>query len=195
MFLSYVKKYYIYIIIVVVSIIALSYSRFSEPELTQTFEPSIVTNEQESKTTFIYIDIKGSVLNPGVYKVEEGTRLFQAIYLAGGLNHEADVDAINLSTLLIDEGVFYIPTIDEEFPILGIITEIDEEDPDEDTYINLNTGTVSDFETLPGIGPKTAQAIIDYREENGDFVDLVDIMDVPGIGESTYNEIKNYIII
>jgi competence protein ComEA len=139
---------------------------------------------------YIYIDIKGAVLNPGVYKFESNTRLFQAIYKAGGLLVSADENAINLSLLLNDQQVVYIPTIDDEYPSVAVI-----EEEQNNGLVDINTANMTELETLPGVGPANAQSIIDYREEYGVFSNIEDIMNVKGIGESTYNELKNLITV
>ena len=113
---------------------------------------------------FIYVDIKGAVYNPGVYKVSNSTRLFQLITKAGGLLKNADEISVNFSILLLDEQVIYIPRIGELVP-----TDVNQEDEDTEGLININDATLIELETLPGIGPSTAQSIIDYRIEFGDF--------------------------
>jgi competence protein ComEA len=154
--------------------------------------PSWETEEEERTPTiqYIYVDIKGAVRMPGVYKVEQATRLFVVVNLAGGLTEDADPNAINLSRILGDQMVIYVPTIEEGYP--NITDEIDD---GTEGVININTASLEELQTLPGIGPSTAQKIIDYREENGPFENKEDIMNVSGIGESTYAEIESRIVV
>lgn len=183
-----IKQYYLYIVIVVVCGLIIT-GLMMKPE--QQDEEFIVKNnqsEQKVETTYIYVDIKGAVENPGVYKVEKGSRLFQVIRMAGGLIAVADDNAINKSIILGDQDVIYIPKIDEEFP--NITQQSDEQ---VGGIININTASISELETLAGIGPTTAQNIIDYRTENGNFETINDLMNVSGIGESTFDKIKEFI--
>jgi len=150
----------------------------------------------ETINEFIYIDIKGEVNNPGVYKIRVNSRLFQALELAGGLTNDADTLRINLSLKLDDETIIYIPKIVytdndiQEDPIISL-------PPQDDDYglININNATMSELETLKGIGPSTASAIIEYRENIKEFEKIEDIMNVSGIGEATFNSIKNDITV
>jgi len=151
---------------------------------------------EETINEFIYIDIKGEVNNPGVYKIRVNSRLFQALELAGGLTNDADTLRINLSLKLDDETIIYIPKIVytdndiQEDPIISL-------PPQDDDYglININNATMSELETLKGIGPSTASAIIEYRENIKEFEKIEDIMNVSGIGEATFNSIKNDITV
>lgn len=139
---------------------------------------------------YIYVDIKGAVHLPGVYKVQQSARVFEVVNLAGGLTEDADVNAVNLSRILGDQTVVYIPTVAEGYPNIS-----DLEDEEIEGVININTASLEELQTLPGIGPATAQKIIDYREENGPFETTEDIMNVSGIGESTYAEIASRIVV
>lgn len=182
------KKYGVYVTMVVFTVIfVLGLIVKPKPESPIIFSDNEI-NEPIEDITFIYVDIKGAVAVPGVYKVQKSTRLFQVVNLAGGLTSDADENAINLSMILGDQDVVYIPTIGEEYPNITV------QDPDEiGGIININTADISDLETLSGIGPATAQNIIDYRTENGPFESIEDIMNVSGIGESTFETIKDSI--
>ncbi len=184
------KKYYPVGIVLVLLIIYVVMS-FDGNEDNLVFNPVADHNDDDDdeEVKYIYVDIKGQVMNPGVYKVEETSRLFQVIGLAGGITSDADTLAYNLSMKLRDEQVIYIPSINEEYPM---ITEIVENETN--GIININTASLEQLDTLPGIGPSTAQSIIDYREENGDFDNIDNLIEVPGIGEATLNEIREFII-
>ena len=187
--IEFMKKYYLYIGIGLFAVISVLLTLDFDKEETNDLTPFYESSNQYE--IYIYIDIRGSVLNPGVYKVEEGTRLFQLISLAGGLTMDANELVINQSQLLIDEMFVFIPSV----------IDIDENsvdsnlnDPKEsDGKVDINSATKTELETLPGIGPATAQSIIDYRNDIGEFLTTEDIMNVPGIGENTYNDIKDII--
>lgn len=160
-------------------------------------DDNTVYDNYETKTeekTYMYIDIKGQIDNPGVYKVESDTRLYQLIYKAGGLTGLADEAAINLSLILIDQNVIYIPSYEDEFPALGLIIE-EPITSGVTELININTATQEQLMILPGIGESTANTIIDYRTTNGLFETTENIVDVPGIGEATYENIKTRITV
>ena len=186
--MEFIKKYYVYIVVGIVVLGSVILSIDFQKEQNNIVQN--VINEQIVKKEYIYIDIKGEVLNPGVYKVEEGTRLFQLISISGGMTEEADQEVVNQSILLQDEMHIYIPNIDEEYE--GTIGTNNESNSN---IVNINTASKSQLETLPGIGPSTAQSIIDYREDISRFNTIEDIMNVPGIGEATYNEIETRITV
>jgi len=182
------KKYWVILVMGCVVIVALMI-----PKQEETTDIDVITspttNYNEEVVEYIYVDVKGYIKNPGVYKLEKDARLFQVVTLAGGLQDEADSLAINLSMSLKDEMSIYIPSIHDNEPIL--VTPIEQED----FLIDINQAGLVLLQTLPGIGPSTAQNIIDYREEYGYFVVLEDILNVPNIGESTFEQIKDLITV
>ncbi|MCK5388091.1 MAG: helix-hairpin-helix domain-containing protein [Candidatus Izimaplasma sp.] len=181
-----VKKYYIFAIIGILTVIFLI-GTINRQEENIVFNP-INSDEQIEEVKFIYVDIKGEVMNPGVYKVQEYTRLFQLIALAGGLTGDADTLTFNFSLKLRDEQVVYIPSVSEEYPMIN-----ENDDNILNELVNINRASVDQLDTLPGIGPATAQNIIDYRDENGYFESVEDLIEVPGIGEATLNEIREFV--
>lgn len=177
------KKYSGFVIVGLVIIVSLLTSLLKEKPIAEINEPIQEYNGIE----YIYVDIKGEVHNPGVYKVNEDLRLYQLVNLAGGLTNEADGTLVNLSSQLFDEDVIYIPSIyDETSSVIGDI-------PVNEVRLDINQANLEQLQELPGIGPSTAQKIIDYRKEVGYFEDIEDIINVPGIGESTFNNIKDLI--
>ncbi|MBI5352647.1 MAG: ComEA family DNA-binding protein [Chloroflexi bacterium] len=147
--------------------------------------------------TPIAIDVTGAVARPGLYKFPTGARVQDAIDAAGGLLAEADTASLNLAALLEDAQQLDIPyasgsepqTTDPLFQLPTSVTETPTPDPNIE-LVNINTATVEELDALPGIGPTTAQNIIDYRDANGPFATIESIMDVPGIGPSTFDEIQ-----
>ena len=134
----------------------------------------------------LFVDVKGAVVKEGVYSLQQGARVKDAIELAGGFLSDANKNAINLAQLLTDEMLLYIPFIDES-------SEMIQMQPVDDGKVNLNTATSADLQTLPGIGPSKALAIIEYRETNGAFKTIDDLKKVAGIGEKTYEKLKENI--
>jgi competence protein ComEA len=146
----------------------------------------------------IEVHVIGAVLRPDLYKFPEGARVQDAIDAAGGLLAEANVDALNLARLLEDGEQLNIPykagsePVDSRSPALELpgATEAPAANSD---LINVNTATLEELDTLPGIGPSTAQKIIDYRNQNGPFSVVEDLLNVSGIGPATLENIRNLV--
>lgn len=175
--------------------------------------------EIEDAIKYITVDIKGEVKSPGVYKIEEGKRVVDAINASGGLTKKAVTKYINLSKVLKDEDVIIINNISElekiedkknieEIKINNksnisvkesdVITNdksdiVKESDSNKNTIVNINTCTLEELLSINGIGESKAKSIIEYRENVGLFTSKEDIMKVSGIGESLYDKIKDYI--
>ncbi len=152
----------------------------------------------------VAVHVIGAVPRPGLYEFAEGARVQDAIDAAGGLLSSANVNAVNLAALLTDGQQLNIPYNDGEAPAESTDTlnlpssaSTAESSPDiENTdLVNINTASLEELDSLPGIGPTTAQRIIDYRTENGPFTTIDEIMDVSGIGPSTFDELKNLITV
>ena len=150
-------------------------------------------NEMEEK---IIIHITGEVEEGGIIELEKGARISDAIEEAGGITEEADLANVNLAYSLSDGQKIKIPNINEKNEE-AIVEEkagdniIIEENKEE--KININKATQTEIETLPGIGPSTALKIINYRNEHGKFKNVEDIKNVPGIGDTKFENIKEYI--
>lgn len=165
----------------------------------------------EKAVETIFIDIKGEVENPGVYEMQLGDRVIDAVQMAGGFTDEATTDNVNLSKKLKDESVIIIPSYlkdyenvtiknDYEIDINDDIVQSEKNESDEkiessSNLININTASVVELMSLDGIGESKAKAIIEYRDINGDFENILDIKNVSGIGESIYEKIKDYITV
>ncbi len=139
----------------------------------------------------ITIHIDGEVVQPGVYHLQPGSRIQDAILKAGGLKQNANIHRINLAQTLSDGIKIYIPSDNEPDAQTG--TDITP--PPAQNLLDINQASLTDLIKLPGIGTQKAQEIIHYRTEHGSFLNKEDIMLVPGIGESIYNLIKDYITI
>jgi competence protein ComEA len=148
----------------------------------------------------ITVQVMGAVLRPGVYLFPEGSRVQDALAAAGGVSSEADLTSINLAEKLQDGQQLNIPgsggAIRTESPGTGfrVLPSEDTPEPSED-LIDINLAEVDELETLPGIGPTTAQRIVDYRDEHGPFTQIEDLMNVPGIGPATFDNIKDLITV
>lgn len=148
-------------------------------------ESVIETNSTEED--FIFVHIEGEVETPGLAKIKYGTRLYELIEEVGGATENADLSRINLSSIVSDEQKIVIPA-------KIISSESDESPENQNTtngLVNINTATKEKLMTLSGVGESTAEKIIKYRENSGYFNTIEDIMNVQGIGESKFNNIKD----
>ena len=132
----------------------------------------------------IKVYICGAVQYPGVVSLPIGSRVIDALEIAGGMTQEASQFAVNLATIVTDGEKVYIPTIEEATGGYATTTI-------EDGLINLNTATVTELCSLSGIGESRAEDIIAYREAHGAFLTIEEIKNVSGIKESIYNKIKD----
>lgn len=148
--------------------------------------------QAEVEPSFYVVDVKGEVTNPGVYTVKDGERVHDVIEQAGGFTGEALKEAINLAERCYDEMVIVVPKEGEEAEISDI-SGVSESPSNEG--ILLNQATDTELTELPGIGPSKAEAIVAYRDENGPFQNVEDLVEVPGIGEKTLESIKEFLIV
>ena len=141
----------------------------------------------------VRVYVCGAVKYPDVYELPAGSIVKDAIIAAGGAAGEADLNQINLAQELADQTQIYIPTQGEELdsasastPAFTTSRSLHHED-----VININTASLAELESLPGIGPVLAQRIVDHRP----YRTLEDILDVPGIGEATYEKLKDGVVV
>ena len=161
-------------------------------------------NNRESEETVV-VHVIGEVNNPGVVTLPEGSRIIDAINMAGGKTEEADLSKINLAYIVEDGTQIYIPRINEDLNQVNlisdgagvgvVITDSNVEENEVDSKVNINTASKEKLETLPGVGETTAQKIIDYREANGKFKTIEDIKNVSGIGDAKYESLKDKITV
>ncbi len=144
-------------------------------------------NKEETEEKII-IYITGEVVNEGVYELSLGSRIANAIEAAGGTKETANLKNVNLAYELEDGEKIYIPNINEDTE-----NQILDGEETKDEIININKADIKELQELTGIGESTAESIIKYREENGKFNIIEDIMNVPGIGESKFENIKEQI--
>lgn len=141
----------------------------------------------------VVVYVSGGVSKPGVYKLSHGSRVVDAVTLAGGFAPGSDAAKINLAMLLKDEMQINVPyAVPAASTNPGIPTTTGNSSNSGDK-ISINTANQADFDKLPGIGPALAERIVEYRTANGPFRDVADIKKVPGIGEAKYNNFKNKI--
>lgn len=137
----------------------------------------------------IMVDVKGEIRSPGVYEMSADSRVNDVIQKAGGFTDEADQTQVNLAQKVHDEMIIIISKTAEDTEAGAAVLTSDS------GKVRINVAEQAEIETLSGIGPSKAQAIIQYREENGLFQTAEELLEISGIGESTLDNIKDDLII
>ncbi|WP_429844105.1 helix-hairpin-helix domain-containing protein [Brevibacillus sp. FIR094] len=155
--------------------------------------------DQQPPPPPLYVDVKGQVKNPGLYQFEPGTRVANAIEKAGGALPNADLVQINLAAPLTDGAALVIPAKGATAPVsasIGLVqSATSRSTTGASSAINLNTATVEELMSLPGIGEARAKAIVDYRSKQGTFRSADDLKQIEGIGEKMFARIKDRLVV
>ena len=151
----------------------------NSPKFNENDNPSFNYDEE----TYCMIDVRGEVMYPNIYKIASGSLIYDAIELAGGVTINADLTNINLVSIITTNMQIFIPK------------KASLESSKVNDKININSCSIEELLTIPKIGLVKAQAIIEYRNQNGWFTKLEDLKNVKGIGDSLFEEIKTYITI
>ena len=152
----------------------------------------------ENKVSKIKVHITGEVLNQGLIELEEGSRIDDAIKVAGNITELADLSKVNLAYELSDGQKVYIPSIkdeSEEYISENAGENVIEDEDVKDGKININTADIDLLQTINGVGESLANKIIDYRKQNGKFKSIDDLKNVSGIGEKKFEDIKDKVIV
>lgn len=160
----------------------------NESAFQQATEDSEKTTEETGK---IIVDIKGEINKPGVYELEGDARVKEVILEAGGLTKQAEEKQLNLAEKLQDQQMIYIPN-KEEAEEMEIDGDKEAEDNNED-MIDINAADINELQKISGVGPAKAQAIVDYREENGAFESVDELNEISGFGEKTVEKLRDSI--
>ena len=161
------------------------------------------TEETSEITTSLFpVYICGAVNHPGIYELDSKVYLYEIVEKAGGFTNDADIDHIDQVYVIDHSQSIYIKKKEDHMdpsetnfimPGIDNLSETESDDGNRSGMVNINTAGVSDLSMLPGIGNKTAEKIISYRQTNGSFKTKEEIMNVSGIGESKYEKIKDLI--
>lgn len=200
---SYEKKRIVYIAAAVIFILVCGIIYFgNEKKNEPSYEP--VGESTVCETSFPYTDegtgnsssdesvvvyVTGAVVHPGVYEVGGNMRVSDAIEAAGGFKNNAAADYLNLAAQLSDGEKITVPTKKEAKALDK------DDDSDESHLVNINTAAKEELMTLPGIGESKADAIIAYRQENGGYRNIEELMQISGIKEGVYSKISEYITV
>ena len=145
------------------------------------------------------VHVSGAVLHPGVYSLAQGSRVQEVLELAGGVAEDADLDRINLAAWVSDGQKVHVPKQGEADlpvmqssagPVTGSVVDLGGSGK-----VNINTASAEELDTLPGIGPAYAERIIRYRQEHGSFESIEQIMEVKGIAEGKFEDLKDLICV
>lgn len=170
-----------------------------------------VDETSQAQPEYVYVFISGAVNCPGVYELCADSRLYEAVQMAGGFSTEADTNYCNLAQVLADGAQYYFPTKEEvdhgeipfsqDFANISSAETISEQTATtSDSYdaqgrLNINRASEQELCTLPGIGAIRAEAILTYREEHGNFASIEELMNVSGIKQGTFEQLKDQITV
>lgn len=162
-----------------------------------------ISKVETSLNDKVTIYISGEVKNPGVVELKYDARLADGVDLCGGLTEGANLNGINLAMKIKDEGHYIIPKVGEETKDTVVNDNeyrnenntLNEPESNNDNKININTADLSELDSLPGFGQVTAQKIIEYRQEHTKFNSIEELMNIKGIGEKKFNNVKDYIYV
>jgi competence protein ComEA len=152
---------------------------------------AVPTTTVASATSTFVVHVAGAVAAPGVYDVSAPARVVDAIEAAGGPSPQAELDSLNLAAPLVDGQRIYVPVVGEIVPPVADATAVDVGAGREP--VDLNTAKPAELEELPGIGPATAAAIVEHRDEHGPFASVDDLTDVSGIGPAKLDAIRDLV--
>ena len=175
-------------------------NKTEEPKILEFNEKELESIQEDEIQDDDIIHITGEVENEGIVKIKKNSRIADVIEKAGGVTEEADLSKVNLAYEVKDGQKINIPNFEEDEQIEEYVTEDAGENvlPEEERKngkVNINTAKQTELETLSGIGPSTALKIINYRDENGEFKSIEDLKNVPGIGDSKFENIKDDICV
>jgi competence protein ComEA len=137
----------------------------------------------------VIVQAAGAVMQPGLYRLAPGSRVDDLVHASGGLAPDADPDRVNLAALLTDGEKIYIPRVGEALPADASRGGASPAA----SPIDLNTASIAQLDKLPGIGPATAQAIVDYRSQHGRFRSIDELLKVRGIGPAKLDELRSLV--
>jgi competence protein ComEA len=154
----------------------------ARPQMEPVEPPSTISASSTPSSGYVVVAVTGKVRQPGLVRLPAGSRVADAIDAAGGVLPGTDTSQINLAKKVSDGELIAIGVPNASGPSAG-------------GPVNLNTATLEQLQTLPGVGPVLAQRIIDYREQHGGFATVADLQKVTGVGDARYNDLKNRVTV
>lgn len=173
----------------------------NENSIEVTTKSEVASSNQEksvanTKNKNIFVEIKGEVVKPDVYEISEGSIIRDLINKAGGLTSEANIDKINRADKLKANQLIIIPNKNDSSNVgsnLGTGDISNSVQATESDVININTATLEELQKINGVGEVKAKSIMEYREKNGGFNSIEEIKNIDGIGEKTFEKMKDKI--
>ena len=168
----------------------------AQPQSGMNQDSDPAADQQGSSTIVVYVS--GQIHSPGVYELPASSRVNNLVEAAGGLAEDADATAINLAAPLADAQHIHVPAPGEEVPLDAAVPEgagsaaNGTAETDQSALINVNSAGLQELQQLPGIGPALASAIVEWREANGPFTSVEDLLDVPGIGDAKLEQLRSH---
>ncbi|MFC7060698.1 helix-hairpin-helix domain-containing protein [Halobacillus seohaensis] len=189
-------KRYSWVLIILAFVVLIWQSKSNRDDTIQTkndssiphIEAQAVALDEESTTlpSTIIVDVKGEVNEPGIYEMKPGTRVNDAIIQAGGMTENAEQTSVNFAQKIQDEMVILVTSTEESRGDINSTSS-----SNSSAGIRINQATSEEIQSLQGIGPSKADAIVQYREENGLFRQIDDLLEISGIGEKTLKQIED----
>ncbi len=152
----------------------------------QVAQPPVDAPGAPASSGIILVHVLGAVDRPGLYELHEGDRAIDAVAAAGGFSDAADHAALNLARFVVDAEQLYVPALGE-IPPGGAAQSAGK--------VNINTADLATLDTLPRVGPAMAARIVDWREVNGNFTAIEDLMNITGIGDKTFEGLKDLVTV
>jgi len=165
----------------------------SLPQAATTTGPSTTPTSSAVVPAIVMVHVAGAVVEPGVYELAGDARVRDAIVAAGGPTGGADWNALNLAAVVADGVKVYVPSVGEEIPPSLTLPIASPVDGGPAAPIDVNVAAAAELESLPGVGPATAMAIVTERERNGPFLDVDDLDRVPGIGPAKLDGLRDLV--
>lgn len=207
------KIFIIIVVIVAIMVMFFIYKRAESKEFIEKEEEILIDQNtenmnqvnivnEEDTDEMVVVHITGAVKSPGVVKLKQGSRIEDAIDMAGGLTENADISNVNLAYILDDGVKILIPEKGSNQEVNdtvngdvgeNVIIESNSKHETKTSLVNINKASQSELESLSGVGPSLASKIIEYRNSNGKFSNIEDIKKVSGIGDTKYEAIKDFI--
>ena len=167
----------------------------SSPSAANEDEIDNVEASESSAASSCFVYVAGAVKNPGVYKLQAGSRVDDAVKAAGGMSRKADSSAVNLARVIVDGEQITIPEKGSTSNVGMTLSSAANTASESSGKVNINTATSEELESLPGIGEVTAQKIISNRESEGAFASTEDLKRVSGIGDKKYEALADLITV
>lgn len=158
--------------------------------ISKSTDENLENSNKDFESEEIYVHISGAVKNPGVVKLNRHCRVIDAIETCGGAKDDANLDAINLAIKLKDEDKIYVPTFQETKDVQNY--NFKSNTTENSGLVNINSADINELKKIPGVGEKTAEKIIEYRNKNP-FKSIDDIKNVDGIGQKKFEALKDFI--